>query len=283
MKAGRRWIGPCGPWRALRRSSDLREAGQGQGLRRGGLRLGTPGREPQRQPPVVRLARLRKPGEGAPPPRPQAVLRCVTVLCAVPRGPRGRHYHPREGSHSHCTPTGATHGGRPSHSLFRKGMNDEVRPPSVTGRTYLSADLWDGVQGRRITVSCVIRAYRKLEDGTCPTSPGSSSVSWKPTVARTAASGAASSSSGPRGRHHPLLRHQPAQGQDRKPGHGQARGDRQGDGLPPALWFEEELTGADRRGAAGTRERLAGRVERLFDAIKDPKTGEITPTPRSPA
>ena len=45
-------------------------------------------------------------------------------------------------------------------------------------------------------------------------------------------------------------------------------------GFPPALWFEEELTGADGRGAAGTRERLAGRVERLFDAIKDPKTGE---------
>jgi transcriptional regulator with XRE-family HTH domain len=44
-------------------------------------------------------------------------------------------------------------------------------------------------------------------------------------------------------------------------------------GFPPALWFEEELTGAD-GGAAGTRERLAGRVERLFDAIKDPKTGE---------
>ena len=45
-------------------------------------------------------------------------------------------------------------------------------------------------------------------------------------------------------------------------------------GFPPALWFEEELTGADGRGAAGTREGLAGRVERLFDAIKDPKTGE---------
>ena len=45
-------------------------------------------------------------------------------------------------------------------------------------------------------------------------------------------------------------------------------------GFPPALWFEEELTGADGRGAAETHERLAGRVERLFDAIKDPKTGE---------
>ena len=45
-------------------------------------------------------------------------------------------------------------------------------------------------------------------------------------------------------------------------------------GFPPALWFEEELSGADGRGAAGTPEGLAGRVERLFDAIKDPKTGE---------
>ena len=45
-------------------------------------------------------------------------------------------------------------------------------------------------------------------------------------------------------------------------------------GFSPTLWFEEELTGADRRGAAGTRERLAGRVGRLFDAIEDPKTGE---------
>ena len=45
--------------------------------------------------------------------------------------------------------------------------------------------------------------------------------------------------------------------------------------LPPALWFEEgKLPGANRRGAAGTREGLAGRVERLFDAIEDPKTGE---------
>ena len=45
-------------------------------------------------------------------------------------------------------------------------------------------------------------------------------------------------------------------------------------GFPPALWFEEELTGADGRGAAGASEGLAGRIERLFDAIKDPKTGE---------
>jgi hypothetical protein len=73
---------------------------------------------------------------------------------------------------------------------------------------------------------------------------------------------------------HPLLRNQPPQGQDRKPWYGQARCDRQGDGLPPALWFEEGLPGADGRGAAGRPERLAGRVERLFDAIKNPKTGE---------
>src|SRR5215204_2773859 len=45
-------------------------------------------------------------------------------------------------------------------------------------------------------------------------------------------------------------------------------------GFPPALWFEEELTGADGRGAVGRPEGLAARVERLFDVIEDPKTGE---------
>jgi hypothetical protein len=75
-------------------------------------------------------------------------------------------------------------------------------------------------------------------------------------------------------RPYPLLRDQPSQGPDREPGHGQARGDRQGDGLPPALWFEEELSGADVRGVAGAPEGLAGRVGRLFDMIEDPKTGE---------
>jgi transcriptional regulator with XRE-family HTH domain len=45
-------------------------------------------------------------------------------------------------------------------------------------------------------------------------------------------------------------------------------------GFPPELWFEEELTGAGGRGAAGRPEGLADRIERLFDAIKDPKTGE---------
>jgi hypothetical protein len=45
-------------------------------------------------------------------------------------------------------------------------------------------------------------------------------------------------------------------------------------GFPPTLWFEEELPGTDGRGAAGIPTGLAGRVERLFDVIKDPKTGE---------
>jgi hypothetical protein len=45
-------------------------------------------------------------------------------------------------------------------------------------------------------------------------------------------------------------------------------------GFPPALWFEEELSGADVRGVARVPEGLAGRVERLFDVIEDPKTGE---------
>ena len=44
-------------------------------------------------------------------------------------------------------------------------------------------------------------------------------------------------------------------------------------GFPPALWFEEELTGPGGRGAAGRPEGLAGRVERLFDATREPKTG----------
>ena len=45
-------------------------------------------------------------------------------------------------------------------------------------------------------------------------------------------------------------------------------------GFPPALWFEEGLSDAGGRGAAGRPEGLAGRVGRLFDAIEDPKTGE---------
>jgi hypothetical protein len=45
-------------------------------------------------------------------------------------------------------------------------------------------------------------------------------------------------------------------------------------GFPPALWFEEGLSDADGGGAAGRPEGLAGRVGRLFEAIKDPKTGE---------
>jgi hypothetical protein len=45
-------------------------------------------------------------------------------------------------------------------------------------------------------------------------------------------------------------------------------------GFSPALWFEEELTGADGRGAAGRPEELAGRVGRLLDVVNDPMTGE---------
>jgi len=45
-------------------------------------------------------------------------------------------------------------------------------------------------------------------------------------------------------------------------------------GFPPTLWFEEELSGTDGRGAAGIPTGLAGRVERLFEVIEDPKTGE---------
>ena len=45
-------------------------------------------------------------------------------------------------------------------------------------------------------------------------------------------------------------------------------------GFSPALWFEEELTDADGRGTVGPPAGLAGRVERLFGVIKNPKTGE---------
>jgi hypothetical protein len=45
-------------------------------------------------------------------------------------------------------------------------------------------------------------------------------------------------------------------------------------GFPPTLWFEEGLSGADGRGAAGRPGGLVGRVGRLFNAIKDPQTGE---------
>ena len=45
-------------------------------------------------------------------------------------------------------------------------------------------------------------------------------------------------------------------------------------GFPPALWFEEGLSGADGRGAVGRPDGLAGRIGRLFDVINDPRTGE---------
>jgi hypothetical protein len=45
-------------------------------------------------------------------------------------------------------------------------------------------------------------------------------------------------------------------------------------GFPPTLWFEEGLSDADGRGAAGRPEGFAGRVGCLFDATRDPRTGE---------
>src|SRR5918994_5871725 len=53
-------------------------------------------------------------------------------------------------------------------------------------------------------------------------------------------------------------------------------------GFPPALWFEEEVTGADRRGAAGTREGLAGRAARPVEAVKETKTGGTFTHPQIP-
>ena len=45
-------------------------------------------------------------------------------------------------------------------------------------------------------------------------------------------------------------------------------------GFPPAAWFEDGLPGADQGGGAGAPGGLAGRAGRLFDVVKDPKTGE---------
>jgi hypothetical protein len=67
---GRRWRAAAGPPLVARgalggRALDISEARRGQDLRRGGVRLDVPGREPQRKPQVVRFARLRQPREGA--------------------------------------------------------------------------------------------------------------------------------------------------------------------------------------------------------------------------
>ena len=78
-------------------------------------------------------------------------------------------------------------------------MNGEVRLVGITSGSCSSTAFRNRFDGRSVAVSFIIRAYRISEDGTCPTPPGSSSVSLKPTVARTVANGAASSSSGPRG------------------------------------------------------------------------------------
>jgi hypothetical protein len=45
-------------------------------------------------------------------------------------------------------------------------------------------------------------------------------------------------------------------------------------GFPTALWFEVELISAAGRRGVGKPEGLAGRIGCLFDATRDPKTGE---------
>ena len=63
VAAGRRWSGPGVPCGTLGGGAlDVLEARQGQGMRRGGVRMDVSGREPQRQPQVV-FARLRQPRE----------------------------------------------------------------------------------------------------------------------------------------------------------------------------------------------------------------------------
>src|SRR5215212_4731876 len=118
----------------------------------------------------------------------------------------------------------------------------------------------DGVHGRRSAVSFIIRTYRKWEYGFCPTSPASSRVSWRPTVLATVvANGAASSSSGPRVASSPApTLPTSARAASRTRAWTSSRHWPLGDGLPPALWIEKGLSGADVRGVAGAPEGLAG-------------------------
>jgi hypothetical protein len=43
------------------------------------------------------------------------------------------------------------------HLNFREWVNDEIRPPSIPARTYLSADLRDQVDDLRIVQSITFR------------------------------------------------------------------------------------------------------------------------------
>jgi transcriptional regulator with XRE-family HTH domain len=45
-------------------------------------------------------------------------------------------------------------------------------------------------------------------------------------------------------------------------------------GFAPEVWFEEGLSGERARGKAEESSGLAGRVEHLFDTIRNPRTGE---------
>jgi hypothetical protein len=79
---------------------------------------------------------------------------------------------------------------------------------------------------------------------------------------------------GYRRRRAPLLRHQPAQGQNREPRLREARGDSKAMGFPPEVWFEE---GAGTEGPVGPSVEgrgIARRVEHLFEVIRNPRKGE---------
>jgi hypothetical protein len=54
---------------------------------------------------------------------------------------------------------------------FAEGVKGEVRLGGISTGSYPSVGLRLRVHGRHIAVSFIIRAYRKLEDSTCPTSP----------------------------------------------------------------------------------------------------------------
>jgi hypothetical protein len=77
------------------------------------------------------------------------------------------------------------------------------------------------------------------------------------------------------GRRDPLLRHQPPKGRVENQGLDKLAALARAMGFPPRAWFEEELSGEGRGVATGRP------VERLFEVIKDPKTGAAYTTPRS--
>ena len=51
-------------------------------------------------------------------------------------------------------------------------------------------------------------------------------------------------------------------------------------GFPPEMWFEEDLGGEGGAPPQPEGRGIPGRVEHLFEVVKNPKTGESYTTPR---